>query len=942
MASLEGSGLSKERPFPGLRPFDAADHDYFFGRENQVYALYRLVTRSHFSTVVGSSGSGKSSLVRAGLLPLLAKEAGESGGRNWIYKEMRPGDAPLERLIKMFCKIAADLSTQDEQAIATARMDRIAYRLRASSYGIVDALAEIPGAGDRSILLLIDQFEELFRFSTSLAGRDRSEEARQRDEAAHFVQLLLEASRCPDYDIRVLLTMRSDFIGDCSRFHGLPEAVSAAQFLAPALDRSQREATIRNPIAKADGSIDAVLVERLLNDSDDELDQLPVLQHCLLCLWECAGRAQGRDGSSGRQITLPMYGQIGGLAGALSGHANEILEKDLPNLTATVEHVFRALCEFDQQGRITRRALPFERLVAETGDEEADVRKVVDRLRADDCSFLTPPLSMVQELAPHTRIDVGHEALLRGWEKVSGEPGATGERDDLRAAGWLREERRDGQLYQVLLSMVDNDQPDQARIPSDQVDRFAKWWKKRPRTQAWTERWGGDRDAVDRLIKQSLRLRDEEEERRLADKVEQKRTRKLRAVLGGVCAALILVGGASVFIWTQYRRADAAATVAKKQAEAAGLAMSVAINAISDSYQRGAVTTESAAAMLKSIQEAAEDLPELTPLGATQKLGLLLTISDALKSLGNNQKAYDIAQRVSLAAGGYVQAEPHEQKYQILLYSSLFRLADATTSLNYSSDSLKKVLPLYQQAQDIGRQLAVENPGDGKFADNVTFVTNKVGETLMLLGDLDGARAQYGDALDNAGKLVVAQPANDNWKASLASTQSKMATLLLKPATPDLKGALRNTDAAIAIQKDLLTRHADDKVISSNLAGSYRTRGDVLKAMALPNDALQSYGSALDIVARIYQKDPKNTFWGLQLANSHSRIAAVLADQGNLEDAANHYRQAVVIWRDLTSKSPGSPVWLQQLKTAESKLAAVEAARQNPPAPAAPASVPDN
>jgi energy-coupling factor transporter ATP-binding protein EcfA2 len=131
--------MSDQRPFPGLRPFDFRDRDFFFGREDQIYALYRLIDRSRFVAVVGGSGSGKSSLVRAGLLPLLDEESNEQGGRTWQRRVMRPGEAPIPRLAAALMSLAFD----DDPAIAAVRQERIEFDLQRSSFGISDALGKI-------------------------------------------------------------------------------------------------------------------------------------------------------------------------------------------------------------------------------------------------------------------------------------------------------------------------------------------------------------------------------------------------------------------------------------------------------------------------------------------------------------------------------------------------------------------------------------------------------------------------------------------------------------------------------------------------------------------------------------------------------------------------------------------------------------------------------
>ena len=366
----DGTQLSNERPFPGLRPFGFADRDFFFGRERQAFALYRLVENGRFIAVIGGSGSGKSSLVLAGLQGLLADETADSGGPSWAFLDMRPGGAPITRLAGALSK----LSTKDSPDETARRRDRIEWTLRQSSFSFESALSEAGGFGGRSLILIVDQFEELFRFGLAGLGYRRGgvEEARRRDEATQFVQILLDADRRRIENVRVLITMRSDFIGDCAYFHGLSEAVSATQYLVPNLTRSQLEEAIRKPIEKAGGTIEPELVERLLNDCGDELDQLPVLQHCLMRLWDRAGA----DGSAGgpRQLTRATYDAIGRMTDALSRHADEIFAQCAEEALA-IEQAFRALSEVDREGRAIRRALRFDKLLAETGVSESDLAR---------------------------------------------------------------------------------------------------------------------------------------------------------------------------------------------------------------------------------------------------------------------------------------------------------------------------------------------------------------------------------------------------------------------------------------------------------------------------------------------------------------------------------------------------------------------------------------
>lgn len=504
MRSRSGTTLSAERPFPGLRPFEFADREYFFGRRKHVLDIYGLLDLSRFIAVIGSSGSGKSSLVRAGLLPLL------EGEKTWRTVTIHPGDHPMTELTDGLAELAERVEGDDDETHRSIRRRRVELALKRSSFGLSAALDEMPSLGDASVLVVVDQFEELFRYTGTVgaASEKRVADTLWRDEAAFFVQSLLEATRMAERPIYVLITMRSDFIGDCARFNGLPEAVSAAQFLVPSLTRDQREEVIREPINKAGATIEPELVERLLIDIGPELDQLPVLSHCLARLW-----SRAKD----HHLTLVDYENVGGITGALSKHANEVLaSKPLAGLGGGVELVFRALSERDKEGRATRRALLFERLLAETGCTREELVKILDRFRAEDCSFIIPSTSAVPTLRNDTRIDVVHEALLRRWDKISAED-----------RGWLAKEEADGRFYRGLLAMLEGAAAStKVTLPLDQVEERWQRWQSRPRTAAWAQRYGGHFERVEQLLNDSrtaLEQAREAERKRIESEEAQKR-----------------------------------------------------------------------------------------------------------------------------------------------------------------------------------------------------------------------------------------------------------------------------------------------------------------------------------------------------------------------------------------------------------------------------------
>ena len=507
-----------ERPFIGLRPFSYEDRDYFFGRDEQLDALEPLVTINQFVAIVGSSGSGKSSLIRAGLLPRLEKLSSE-GTRAWLWTEARPRQAPISELARAL----AGLDPKGRE-LSDAWRDRIEIMLRRSSFGICDSLSLLASACSKRLLILIDQFEELFRFADLRAGDNLSEEdAAHRDEATAFVRLLLTAVRSQDIDIHIVVTMRSDFIGDCARFHGLPEAVTASQFLVPGLTRDQRAEAITLPVQHVGGQIDPGLVQRALNDTNEDPDQLPVLQHTLMRCWQLAC-ARRKDVRGPVNVTLEDYLSVGGVARALSKHANEICDeltrepttnKQSIPIELAIKRIFQALTAVDPCGRVARRPQLFGDLVnyirspdANNGSQKESERKgqlIVGRFSDPTCSFLRAP--MLDELQGDSIVDIGHEALIRRWDKLKG----IGEGTD-----WVREEQDDAERYCDLVRTAKAN----STIPEEELPAIERWWSRRRPNRFWAQRYTRDHmdyfDEVRQVLKRSRSKLEETEQRGIA------------------------------------------------------------------------------------------------------------------------------------------------------------------------------------------------------------------------------------------------------------------------------------------------------------------------------------------------------------------------------------------------------------------------------------------
>jgi len=266
-------------PFPGLRPFTPEESDLFFGREGQSEEILVKLIKNRFVTVIGASGSGKSSLIYCGIIPkLLSEQSADS----WKVLNLRPGNDPIGNLV--------EIATQ-------RRMVSI-------------------GKGEK-VLLMVDQFEELFRFKDAQRSGAFTSDSRQ------FVNLLVTALTRSKTDIHVIITMRSDFIGECAHFQGLTNLINNSNYLVPHMARENYFRAITGPVEYAGAQIEEELVNSLLDEIGARIDQLPVLQHAMMRTWSHWQKLGHKDIA----ISMTDYDSVGQMGEAMSRHADEAFEE---------------------------------------------------------------------------------------------------------------------------------------------------------------------------------------------------------------------------------------------------------------------------------------------------------------------------------------------------------------------------------------------------------------------------------------------------------------------------------------------------------------------------------------------------------------------------------------------------------------------------------------
>lgn len=521
MHSIVDKQITTFNPFPGLRPFKIEESHLFFGREGQSDEVLLKLSKNRFVGVIGPSGAGKSSFIYCGVLPILYGGFLTDASPDWEVVITRPGSSPIDNLAESLLGSNEEFKSSDIEEKKIKRTI-VSTLLRSSSLGLVEAIEQSRKKADVNYLILVDQFEELFRFKDSL-------DTNSVNETLAFVNLLMEAVNYPDAPIYVAITMRSDFIGDCAQFPELTSKINDSHYLIPQLTRDQKRKAIEGPVAVGGAKITQRLVQQLLNDLGDNPDQLPILQHALMRTWSYWSDYRDFDEEP---VDLKHYEAIGTMSEALSLHANEAYDELSEEQKRICEILFKAITEKRGENFGIRRPTRLNEIAAIADVAEEDLIAVVDKFRDPQRSLLTPSYHIT--LGSKSMIDISHESLMRIW---------------VRLKNWVDDEAEAVQMYTRLAEAASMYQVGKAGLwrPPD-LQLALNWQAKHKPTLVWGQRYN---PAFERtMIFLEYSKKEYETEQRIKELEQKRRLQRVRiiALVFGVLTVVALIAFVFAFL----------------------------------------------------------------------------------------------------------------------------------------------------------------------------------------------------------------------------------------------------------------------------------------------------------------------------------------------------------------------------------------------------------
>ncbi|MCG8699818.1 MAG: AAA family ATPase [Bacteroidales bacterium] len=655
----------EQNPFPGLRSFGVDESHLFFGREGQSEVILKYLAEKKFAVVTGASGSGKSSLIYCGLIPLLYGGFIQGIGSQWRIIATRPGSSPVQNLANALAESESD--HLGSSVLEENRRNMVYAMLRRSSHGLIDTVSQMGLSEDENLLLIIDQFEEIFRYK-----ENRLDSNTVKNETEAYIKLFINAVKQSNLPIYVVITMRSDFIGNCSEFQDLTKLLNESNYLIPQMTREDYKNAILGPLAVAGAQIDPNLVQDVLNSIGDRTDQLPVLQHAMMRTWQSWSNSNAND----VPLKLRDYEHAGKIENALSMHANEAFEELTDDGKEICKRLFRTITEKGHDNKGIRRPTTIKEIAEVAQCSVAEVIEVVEKFRAKGRSFLTPSEQTVLEA--HTVIDISHESLMRVWDKL---------RD------WVDEEATSVAMYMRLSEAATMYQMGKTGLLRPPDLQLAINWKTTQKPNiSWAKKYNPAFEKVMVYLDASEKKFKQEETNKI--KLQQRtinRTRRFAIYMGVVTVAVVVM---TYFLYIQYKEMRELRKVAENKALTEEAQKNQAIQhsqTIEIDRQRVIQEKDSLEVMsLQKIKEKEEETQEAYGI-----IEQVLKQTDSLQM--KTQKAIEEAEMAEEAVRtAKEQKQKIEQEKELALRKRMLALSQsmAVKSLQLESPDLKSLLSI--------------------------------------------------------------------------------------------------------------------------------------------------------------------------------------------------------------------------------------------------------
>jgi WD40 repeat protein/energy-coupling factor transporter ATP-binding protein EcfA2 len=543
----------RPNPFPGLRAYRPDEGHLFFGRLESIVKVVTRLKENRFVSVIGASGSGKSSLVLSGVIPALLRENAE-GKKSWSYIVFRPERNPVDNLAKEIAALSASAG------FTQVPVSNVAASLHNRSEGIIDIVNKIRKNLRQQIVIVIDQFEEIFRYSPI------STRGTLGDDATDLIDLLVNAVRQPDQGLYIIFTLRSEYVSECSRFHSLTNLMNSSSFLLPQMSHDMLSMVIEEPVKVSGATIDRSLVRIILGDLPDRPGQLPVLQHLLMRLWN----QWSKVGDMSRPIGIADYEAIGQLRGAISQHAGQALESLDERHRYVCARLFRTITVRAEDGRELRKPENVSTIAARTGCAAEEIIHVAEVFRAPEYSFITPSKEI--PLDENSIIDLTHESIIKNWNTLR---------------KWIDDEEASGKLYKQLAAAAEQYQQGNGKLwTAPDLQIAIRWREENNPTLAWAEKID---PAFERTM---LFLKNSEEEYAALEEYNRKsgtkkikRSRLIAGLLGMMTLLTLVALGVAFSLKNKAEQQKSVALQLKNEAEVYNSILGDSLRLLSDTLR---------------------------------------------------------------------------------------------------------------------------------------------------------------------------------------------------------------------------------------------------------------------------------------------------------------------------------------------------------------------